>query len=182
MRWTLIAGAPDATERDGERLLRVLRRIADESPVPLRIGANLGVVYVGHMGHPDRCTYIVMGDATNLAARLMTRAEPGEIIVGERLYNAGSDHFDAEPMEPFLVKGKRLPVRAVRLGAPSEAPSAGIEAPAERSRMVGRENELSIVLAAVEAGATRRSRSERRAPARPDSGRRRSGSPMSAHG
>ena len=34
MRWTLIAGAPTATERDGERLLRALREITDNSPVP----------------------------------------------------------------------------------------------------------------------------------------------------
>ncbi len=32
VRWTLIAGAPTATERDGERLLRVLREIADDVP------------------------------------------------------------------------------------------------------------------------------------------------------
>jgi hypothetical protein len=53
VRWTLIAGAPTATERDGERLLRVLRRIADETPVPLRIGANLGVVFVGTWAIPN---------------------------------------------------------------------------------------------------------------------------------
>ena len=88
VRWTLISGAPTATERDSERLLRVLRRIADASPLPLRIGCNLGVVFVGDMGHPDRCTYIVMGDATNLAARLMGKAEPGQIIAGERLIAA----------------------------------------------------------------------------------------------
>ena len=76
VRWTLIAGAPTATERDGERLLRVLRKIAEHTPLPLRIGANLGVVFVGDMGHPQRCTFIVMGDATNLAARLMARPFP----------------------------------------------------------------------------------------------------------
>ena len=78
VRWTLISGAPTATERDGERLLRVLRRITEQTPLPLRIGANLGVVFVGDTGHPRRCTFIVMGDATNLAARLMARAQPGE--------------------------------------------------------------------------------------------------------
>lgn len=154
MRWTLIAGAPDATERDGERLLRVLRRIADESPAPLRIGANLGVVYVGDMGHPERCTYIVMGDATNLAARLMARAAPGEVVVGERLYGAGSDRFAAEWMDPFVVKGKRLPVRAVRLGALSESRLANEVLRSERSRMVGREIELSRVRSAIASAAT----------------------------
>ena len=109
VRWTLISGAPTATERDSERLLRVLRRIADASPLPLRIGCNLGVVFVGDMGHPERCTYIVMGDATNLAARLMGKAEPGQIIAGERLIAACAGRFETVALEPFPVKGKRLP-------------------------------------------------------------------------
>ena len=116
MRWTLIAGAPTATERDGERLLRVLREISDNSPVPLRIGANLGVVFVGDMGHPRRCTYIVMGDATNLAARLMTRAQPGEILAGERLHDSCAGTFEATALEPFHVKGKKQPVLAYVVG------------------------------------------------------------------
>ena len=109
MRWTLIAGAPTATERDGERLLRVLRRIADETPLPLRIGANLGVVFVGDMGHPQRCTYIVMGDATNLAARLMAKATPGQIIAGERLHNTcpGRFEFDAARTVPRQGQASR---------------------------------------------------------------------------
>ena len=44
---------------------------------PLRIGANLGVVFVGDMGHRQRCTFIVMGDATNLAARLIGASTTG---------------------------------------------------------------------------------------------------------
>ncbi len=122
VRWTLIAGAPTATERDGERLLRALREITDKSPVPLRIGANLGVVFVGDMGHPRRCTYIVMGDATNLAARLMTRAEPGEILAGERLYDSCAGTFEATALEPFSVKGKNQPVRAHLVGAVRDDP------------------------------------------------------------
>ena len=112
VRWTLIAGAPTATEHDGERLLRVVRAIADQSPAPLRIGANLGVVFVGDMGHPQRCTYIVMGDTTNLAARLMVHAQPGEIIAGERLHESCAGTFDVTALEPMTVKGKKQPVQA----------------------------------------------------------------------
>ena len=124
VRWTLISGAPTATERDGERLLRVLRRIADASPLPLRIGCNLGVVFVGDMGHPDRCTYIVMGDSTNLAARLMGKAEPGQIIAGERLVAACAGRFETVALDPFAVKGKRLPVQAYVVEALANAADA----------------------------------------------------------
>lgn len=156
VRWTVISGAPTATERDGERLLRVVRRVADASPLPLRIGSNLGVVFVGDMGHPERCTYIVMGDTTNLAARLMTRAEPGEIIAGERLVQACTGRFETVALEPFTVKGKRLPVRAALIGALAEHQSAmDDQAPVGSvgTAMVGRQRELSIMLEAIDSGA-----------------------------
>jgi class 3 adenylate cyclase/tetratricopeptide (TPR) repeat protein len=153
VRWTLIAGAPTATERDGERLLRVLRRIADETPSPLRIGANLGVVFVGDMGHPQRCTYIVMGDATNLAARLMAKAAPGEIIVGERLYNTCPGRFEWTPLEPFLVKGKRAPVRAFMVGDVTSGDPASLRAAdGSVAPIVGREEEIARLLEAIAGG------------------------------
>ena len=152
VRWTLIAGAPTATERDGERLLRVVRRIADESPLPLRIGANLGVVFVGDMGHPQRCTYIVMGDATNLAARLMAKAAPGQIIAGERLYNTCSttirmDAARTVPGEGQAMRRSRpswsiewLQTTRLSTSTPTIAP------------MVGRDEELAELLHVIEAG------------------------------
>ncbi len=153
VRWTLIAGAPTATERDGERLLRVLRRIADETPAPLRIGANLGVVFVGDMGHPQRCTYIVMGDATNLAARLMAKAAPGEIIAGERLYDSCPGRFEWTPLEPFLVKGKRAPISAFVVGRVADDQIGDAhQADGPTPPMVGRDNDLAHLLQGIRAG------------------------------
>ena len=112
MRWTLDRRSAD---RDRARRRATARaccaQIADDAPVPLRIGANLGVVFVGDMGHPQRCTYIVMGDATNLAARLMARAQPGEILAGERLARrVRRDVRDHARSNRSTVKGKRAPV------------------------------------------------------------------------
>ena len=152
MRWTLIAGAPSATERDGERLLRVVRRIADESPLPLRIGANLGVVFVGDMGHSQRCTYIVMGDATNLAARLMAKATPGQIIAGERLHNTCPSRFEWTPLEPFLVKGKQAPVQAYVVDRVALADSSDVHPDGPIAPMVGRDDELADLRQVIAAG------------------------------
>ena len=142
VRWTLIAGAPTATERDGERLLRVLRAIGETAPLPLRIGANLGVVFVGDLGHPRRCTFTVMGDATNLAARLMARAQPGEIIAGKRLHDTCKGRFEAAPLEPFMVKGKRVPVQAVLIGKAIDGETRGTPR-IDGQKMVGRDKELA---------------------------------------
>ena len=152
VRWTLISGAPTATERDGERLLRVLRHIADETPLPLRIGANLGVVFVGDMGHPQRCTYIVMGDATNLAARLMAKAATGQIIAGERLFNTCPDKFEWTPLEPFLVKGKRAPVQAFVVDRVAVESAAAQHTDGAVPPMVGRDHELAELLGVIATG------------------------------
>jgi class 3 adenylate cyclase/tetratricopeptide (TPR) repeat protein len=148
VRWTLIAGAPTSTEHDGERLLAVLRRIVDHEP-SLRVGANLGVVFVGDMGHPERCTFIVMGDTTNVAARLMARAEPGQIIAGERLARAAVGAFEVTPLPPIRVKGKRVAVTASAIGRRAvDVASDG----APPHRLVGRDDELAVLVAAIARG------------------------------
>ena len=90
----LTAGAPSSSGDDEHRMLLAVREIMDaENPLPIRIGVNQGSVFVGEVGPHYRRTFTVMGDAVNLAARLMAKAAPGEILttpdllarVGDRL-------------------------------------------------------------------------------------------------
>ena len=57
-----------------------------------------------------------MGDAVNLAARLMAKARPGQIVVSPDVLSRSRTSFATEELEPFLVKGKAKPVRAFLLG------------------------------------------------------------------
>ena len=71
----LTAGAPLATGEDEEQMLLALREIVEQSPpLPLHIGVNAGAVFAGDIGTTYRRYYTVMGDAVNLAARVMARA------------------------------------------------------------------------------------------------------------
>ena len=49
--------------------------------LPLRAGVNGGRVFAGDFGPCFRRTYSIKGDAINLAARVMGRAESGEVLV-----------------------------------------------------------------------------------------------------
>ena len=74
----LAGGVPTAGVNDDEHLVRAVRDIIDATgELELRAGVNRGVVFVGNLGSEDRRTYTVMGDAVNLAARLMHTPGPG---------------------------------------------------------------------------------------------------------
>jgi len=80
----LAAGAPSTTGHDEEQTLRLVREVMDEpGVVPMRVGINSGRVFTGDFGPPYRRTYAVLGDAINPAARVMARAEVGQVLATE---------------------------------------------------------------------------------------------------
>ncbi len=96
-----------------ERLLEELPPELHRHPfVTQRIGVTLGVIFAGEVGWKARREYTVMGDEVNLAARLMTKAKPGEILIGPRIYARVRDSFETEAVEPLHLKGKSQPVEA----------------------------------------------------------------------
>ena len=62
-----------------------LRRQEGKIPVQFRIGVNCGEMLAGNMGSHDRMQYTVVGEAVNLAARLHSVAESGQIVVTDFL-------------------------------------------------------------------------------------------------
>ena len=136
----LTAGAPSSSGDDEHRMLLAIREIMDaENPLPIRIGVNQGSVFVGEVGPHYRRTFTVMGDAVNLAARLMAKSEPGEILTTPDLLARSRTGFESAELEPFFVKGKAKPVRAVRIGAMTRGAAAGTD---DELPFVGRRREL----------------------------------------
>jgi class 3 adenylate cyclase/tetratricopeptide (TPR) repeat protein len=136
----LTAGAPRSVGRDAERLLRTVRAVVESGgALEVRIGANSGPVFAGDLGPPQRRTYSVKGDAVNLAARLLGRAEPGQVVATTRLVRESGRIFQAEALPPFTVKGRREPVQAVRVGPERSAAAVG------HAGFVERETELAAL-------------------------------------
>jgi class 3 adenylate cyclase/tetratricopeptide (TPR) repeat protein len=148
----LVAGAPRASDGDEERMLGALRRISDgERRLPVRIGVHRGPIFAGDVGPPYRRTYTVMGDTVNLAARLMARAEPGQIVATPSVLDRSRTQFELEALPPFTVKGKRHPVHAFSVGALRRRE----QRTATTLPLVGRDDEMHVIeraVAAVRAG------------------------------
>jgi class 3 adenylate cyclase/tetratricopeptide (TPR) repeat protein len=113
----LTAGAPSSAGDDEERMLRAARLIIDRAgALALRIGVNRGHVFAGDFGPEFRRTYSVKGDAINLAARVMGKAQPGQVLATREVVTRSGTLFGTEALEPFMVKGKAKPVHAVSVG------------------------------------------------------------------
>jgi class 3 adenylate cyclase/tetratricopeptide (TPR) repeat protein len=110
----------------------------------IRMGLNTGLVVVGAIGKDLRMDYTAVGDTTNLAARLLALAKPGQIVVSERTYRLREGFFEFEDLGEFQVKGKSEPVRAYAVTR--ELPGrTRLEVSRQRglTPLVGREAELS---------------------------------------
>lgn len=78
------------------------------------VGINTGRVIAGAVGGGGRLEYTVIGDAVNIAERLQSEAEGGEIVASASTV-AAADGVDAEPIGPRQVKGREEPVEVYRI-------------------------------------------------------------------
>lgn len=146
----LSAGAPRVLGDDEERLLLTLRAVIDaQTRLPIRFGINRGHVFTGSVGPPYRRTYTAMGDPTNLAARLMSKAPPRSIYATRGVLDRARWRFQTTPIAPFHVKGKSKPVEAWEVGSARRA--AATSAVGRRLPLVGRARELELLSDGIEA-------------------------------
>ncbi|MEI5582490.1 adenylate/guanylate cyclase domain-containing protein, partial [Agromyces sp. CCNWLW208] len=140
----LTAGVPDTAGNNEELMLLAAGDIRSNAPpeLPLRIGINSGSVFAGAVGPGYRRTYTIMGDAVNLAARVMEKAPEGEVYATPEVLDGSRTTFEVDAPEPFLVKGKREPVHALSVGEPGG--SRRIEE-VSGTPLVGRDEELGIL-------------------------------------
>lgn len=142
----LTAGVPDTVGNNEEQMLLAARDIRDRAPsdLPLHIGINWGYVFSGTVGPAYRRTYTVMGDAVNLAARLMAKAPTGEIYTTRDVLDGSRTTFQVLAPEPFYVKGKKAPIQAFSVGEP--------EGSRDREQvslpLIGRDEELEALTGA----------------------------------
>jgi len=78
------------------------------------IGVNTGQVIAGTVGGGGRLEYTVVGDAVNVASRLQSEADGGE-IVATAFTVAAAPSIPVEPLGTRTVKGREEPVEVYRV-------------------------------------------------------------------
>ena len=147
-------GAPIAHEDDARRAAQValaLHATAAEIELPaFQIGVSQGMMRCGSYGGLDRQTYSVMGDDVNLAARLMSRAAPGETLLSGRVQAALGEAFSLDTRPPILLKGRAAPLPVFALTGLARRRAIRLQEPAYALPMMGRMRELSHINACLE--------------------------------
>ncbi|MEX2015920.1 MAG: adenylate/guanylate cyclase domain-containing protein, partial [Candidatus Hydrogenedentales bacterium] len=152
-------GAPVAYEDSGRRAVAAaveIRNRLDSYAADIktqhnvtcryRFGLNTGPVVVGNITDDRALEYTAVGDTVNLASRMETLAEPGEIYMTETTFKAVRDYYECERVGDLKVKGKQRPVTAYRV-VREKPVQTRIEAAANRglTPYTGREQELTVL-------------------------------------
>jgi len=104
-----------AMQRRMRELQSQWQDLGSEKPFRLRIGINTGYCTVGNFGSEDRMDYTIIGNEVNLASRLESSADEGEILIAHETYSLVKESVLAEELEPITVKGFAKPIRLYRV-------------------------------------------------------------------
>ena len=97
--------ARDALEAGVELL--VVTGHADGDPwVPIGIGVNTGVAYVGAVGTDEHVEFTALGDVVNVTARLSAAAAAGELLATSSALQAADMSDDGLEHRRLMLKGK----------------------------------------------------------------------------
>jgi adenylate cyclase len=143
-------GAPIAHEDDAVRAAAAALEFVDlvsgldylDEP---QIGVTVGRMRTGAYGSVTRRTYGVLGDAVNLAARLMAAAPPGHILVSDEARALTGATFAWESLPNMHVKGKSRPIAVARLLGLKRRSGVVLPEPQYSLPMVGRQAELALI-------------------------------------
>jgi class 3 adenylate cyclase len=88
---------------------KAIAPIAAESPDLPRfgIGITTGSALVGNIGSEAIRNFTAIGDTVNLASRLQSRAEGGQVLINSSTYNLVREAVVAQPLGQIQVKGKQ---------------------------------------------------------------------------
>ncbi|MCP5325765.1 MAG: adenylate cyclase [Oceanospirillaceae bacterium] len=81
-----------------------------QTPLEIRMGINTGYCTVGNFGTESRMDYTIIGREVNMASRLESAAESGEILISHETFSLVQDKIMCREKGSITVKGFSRPV------------------------------------------------------------------------
>lgn len=85
-------------------------RLPESSRLKINFGVHSGSAIVGNVGSPEIMDYTAVGDTVNVAARLQSLSENGQILISEATQIQLGEQFTFQYIGPVPVKGRQRPV------------------------------------------------------------------------
>jgi adenylate cyclase len=136
-----VFGAPVAHADDPLRAVHAVDLLRSKTSQPFAAGISTGLGFTAVFGGRHRGFPSVIGDTTNVAARLMAAAEPGTTLLDERTTAAGVGRLVVDAPRALTVKNRAEPIPVVRFRELSRS-SRGLDDEGE-TPFVGRDAELA---------------------------------------
>jgi class 3 adenylate cyclase/predicted ATPase len=149
-------GYPDAHEHDAENAVRAglalvgsaaQLNVGLNSRLQFRIGIASGVVVIGdELAATEAKEQIAVGGTPNLAGRLRAVADVGSLIIAESTRRLVGELFAYRDLGPLALDGFAEPVRACQVLGMSTVESRFEAQHASLTPLVGREEELGLLV------------------------------------
>jgi class 3 adenylate cyclase len=148
-------GYPQAHEDDAERAVRaglasidaVARLDLGSARLQARVGIATGLVVVGDLvGEGSAQEQAVVGETPNLAARLQALAAPASLVIAASTRQQIGELFELEPLGLQQLAGFAEPQRAWRVSGESGEVSRFEALRSGRTPLVGRDEEVELLL------------------------------------
>jgi adenylate cyclase len=121
-----IWGAPVTADDDADHavaaaleMVATLDRLNEEwgltPPLSVHIGLHSGPVTFGNIGSPEYVQFAAIGDTTNVASRVCSVAQGGEVVISAATRTRLKTARPMEALPPTPVKGKAAPLELYRL-------------------------------------------------------------------
>lgn len=124
----VVFGTPTAGEDDPIRAVRAAiamqkkarnidRMLAQKNGFRLKtgIGISTGLVFSGILGSLRKKEYTSVGLTVNIASRLQSLAQAGEIVISESTYKRIQPEIAARALDPVCVKGLDTPITVYKV-------------------------------------------------------------------